>query len=197
MIVCKTSSCLWKRTCVAAWAAAPASVWWIPRPLPSARTRASPNIGSLLASLSAVRPQLADLWLQITRDHQRPGRVPRRPGDSGQCGRSSPRPLNGRADVWQTFRGARLCFSGSRRGDAPCSRPPVHCPTAQEYGIPPARPDRRGSPAASRPVWQRLKQGCQIDHTRHRSVANFFVNLLADLVAYCLQPTKPSFPVPA
>jgi len=46
-------------------------------------------------------------------------------------------------------------------------------------------------------VWQRLKQGCQIEHTRHRSVANFFVNLLAGLVAYCLQPIKPSFPLPA
>jgi hypothetical protein len=46
-------------------------------------------------------------------------------------------------------------------------------------------------------VWQRLKHGCQIEHTRHRSVANFVVNLLAGLVAYCLQPIKPSFPLPA
>lgn len=46
-------------------------------------------------------------------------------------------------------------------------------------------------------VWQRLKQGCQIEHTRHRSVANFVVNLLAGLIAYCIQPIKPSFPLPA
>lgn len=37
-----------------------------------------------------------------------------------------------------------------------------------------------------------LKNISQIDHSRHRSVANFFVNLLSGLIAYCLQPKKPS-----
>lgn len=46
-------------------------------------------------------------------------------------------------------------------------------------------------------VWQQLKHDCQIEHTRHRSVVNFLVNLVAGLVAYCLKPAKPSFPLPA
>ncbi len=36
---------------------------------------------------------------------------------------------------------------------------------------------------------------CQIEHTRHRSPANFVVNLLAGRVAYCLIPSKPKIPV--
>ena len=42
-------------------------------------------------------------------------------------------------------------------------------------------------------VWQQLKAECQIEHTRHRSVGNFLVNLVSGLVAYCLKPLKPSF----
>jgi transposase len=37
-----------------------------------------------------------------------------------------------------------------------------------------------------------LKNISQIEHTRHRSVDNFFVNLIAGLVAYCHRPHKPS-----
>lgn len=37
-----------------------------------------------------------------------------------------------------------------------------------------------------------LKNISQIEHSRHRSVANFFVNLISGLIAYCLQPKKPS-----
>ena len=37
-----------------------------------------------------------------------------------------------------------------------------------------------------------LKNWAQIDHTRHRSPNNFFVNTLAGLVAYCWKPHKPS-----
>jgi len=40
-------------------------------------------------------------------------------------------------------------------------------------------------------VFDELKNLCQIEHTRHRSVNNFIVNLLAGIVAYCLQPKKP------
>ena len=40
-------------------------------------------------------------------------------------------------------------------------------------------------------VFDELKNLCQIEHTRHRSVNNFVVNLLAGIVAYCLQPKKP------
>lgn len=41
-------------------------------------------------------------------------------------------------------------------------------------------------------VFDQLKHLMQIEHTRHRSPANFAVNLLAGLVAYCHQPNKPS-----
>jgi hypothetical protein len=37
-----------------------------------------------------------------------------------------------------------------------------------------------------------LKTISQIEHTRHRSFANFIVNLLAGLIAYSLQEKKPS-----
>lgn len=37
-----------------------------------------------------------------------------------------------------------------------------------------------------------LKNISQIEHSRHRSVTNFFVNLVSGLIAYCLQPKKPS-----
>jgi hypothetical protein len=37
-----------------------------------------------------------------------------------------------------------------------------------------------------------LKNISQIEHTRHRSVGNFMVNLVAGLIAYTHQPTKPS-----
>ena len=37
-----------------------------------------------------------------------------------------------------------------------------------------------------------LKNICQIDHTRHRSVNNFAANLLAGTIAYNLMPKKPS-----
>ena len=37
-----------------------------------------------------------------------------------------------------------------------------------------------------------LKNISQIEHSRHRSVDNFFVNLIAGLIAYCHRPKKPS-----
>jgi DDE family transposase len=37
-----------------------------------------------------------------------------------------------------------------------------------------------------------LKNISQIQHTRHRSPLNFLVNVVAGLIAYCLQPKKPS-----
>jgi hypothetical protein len=37
-----------------------------------------------------------------------------------------------------------------------------------------------------------LKNISQIEHTRHRSVWNFRVNILGALAAYALQPKKPS-----
>jgi len=37
-----------------------------------------------------------------------------------------------------------------------------------------------------------LKETCQIEHSRHRSPANFVVNLVSGLVAYCFLPKKPS-----
>jgi len=37
-----------------------------------------------------------------------------------------------------------------------------------------------------------LKNLCQIEHTRHRSVKNFIMNILCALTAYCFFPKKPS-----
>ena len=41
-------------------------------------------------------------------------------------------------------------------------------------------------------VLDQLKNISQIEHTRHRSVANCFVNLLAGLIAYTYREKKPS-----
>jgi hypothetical protein len=41
-------------------------------------------------------------------------------------------------------------------------------------------------------VIDQLKNISQIEHTRHPSPINFFVNVIAGLIAYCLQPKKPS-----
>lgn len=40
-------------------------------------------------------------------------------------------------------------------------------------------------------VNDQLKNLCQIEHTRHRSLMGFLVNLTAGLIAYCLSPDKP------
>ena len=40
-------------------------------------------------------------------------------------------------------------------------------------------------------VFDELKNLCQIEHTRHRSLQNFAVNLMGGIVAYCLLPVKP------
>lgn len=44
-------------------------------------------------------------------------------------------------------------------------------------------------------VNDQLKNICQIEHSRHRSIWNFLVNLLAALVAYTYLPKKPSLHV--
>jgi transposase len=41
-------------------------------------------------------------------------------------------------------------------------------------------------------VFDELKNLCQIEHTRHRSVGNFVVNLMAGIIAYCLSDNKPT-----
>lgn len=41
-------------------------------------------------------------------------------------------------------------------------------------------------------ITDQLKKISQIEHTRHRSMTNFMVNLLCGLMAYCHQPKKPS-----
>jgi hypothetical protein len=46
--------------------------------------------------------------------------------------------------------------------------------------------------ALSETVNDQLKNICQLEHTRHRSVTNFLVNLLAALIAYTYQEKKPS-----
>ena len=41
-------------------------------------------------------------------------------------------------------------------------------------------------------VIDQLKNISQIEHSRHRSPVNYFVNVLCGLIAYCHQPKKPS-----
>jgi hypothetical protein len=41
-------------------------------------------------------------------------------------------------------------------------------------------------------ITDQLKNISQIEHTRHRRLANFMVNLVAGLIAYCHQPKKPA-----
>ena len=41
-------------------------------------------------------------------------------------------------------------------------------------------------------IVDQLKNISQIEHTRHRSPANCFINIIAGLIAYCHQPKKPS-----
>jgi hypothetical protein len=41
-------------------------------------------------------------------------------------------------------------------------------------------------------IIDQLKNISQIEHSRHRSISNFFVNVLCGLIAYCRRPTKPS-----
>jgi len=41
-------------------------------------------------------------------------------------------------------------------------------------------------------ITDQLKNISQIEHTRHRSLANLMVNRVAGLIAYCHQPKKPS-----
>lgn len=43
----------------------------------------------------------------------------------------------------------------------------------------------------------KLKNECQIEHTRHRSPTNFLINLLAGLICYQMSPKKPALKMPA
>jgi hypothetical protein len=40
-----------------------------------------------------------------------------------------------------------------------------------------------------------LKNVCYIEHTRHRSVDNFLINLISGLIAYSFMPKKPSIKI--
>jgi len=40
-------------------------------------------------------------------------------------------------------------------------------------------------------IIDQLKNISQIEHSHHRSVSNFFVNVLCGLIAYCRRPSKP------
>ena len=41
-------------------------------------------------------------------------------------------------------------------------------------------------------VNEKLQSACQIKHSRHRSVLNFFINVLSSLAAYAFLEKKPS-----
>jgi hypothetical protein len=47
------------------------------------------------------------------------------------------------------------------------------------------------SSASIESVNNKLKNFCQIEHHRHRSPWNFFVNLISGIVAYAYEPCKP------
>jgi transposase len=44
-------------------------------------------------------------------------------------------------------------------------------------------------------VNDQLKNMCQIEHTRHRSLANFLTNTVSGLIAYSFLPKKPSLKI--
>jgi hypothetical protein len=44
----------------------------------------------------------------------------------------------------------------------------------------------------SETIIDQLKNISQVEHSRHRSVFNFLVNVLCGLIAYCHKPSKPS-----
>jgi hypothetical protein len=44
-------------------------------------------------------------------------------------------------------------------------------------------------------IIDQLKNISQIEHSRHRSPANWFVNVLGGLIAYCHQPKKPAIAI--
>jgi Transposase DDE domain len=46
-------------------------------------------------------------------------------------------------------------------------------------------------------IIDQLKNISQIEHSRHRSPVNCFVNILCGLIAYCHQPKKPGLSVEA
>jgi hypothetical protein len=41
-------------------------------------------------------------------------------------------------------------------------------------------------------VIDQLKNCYQIEHSRHRSPTNAFVNIISGLIAYCFKPRKPA-----
>lgn len=41
-------------------------------------------------------------------------------------------------------------------------------------------------------VYDELKNICQVEHSRHRSVVNFMTNIVAGSIAYNFLPKKPS-----
>lgn len=44
-------------------------------------------------------------------------------------------------------------------------------------------------------IIEQLKNISQIEHSRHRSPVNCFVNILSGLIAYCHQPKKPAISI--
>jgi len=71
-----------------------------------------------------------------------------------------------------------------------CSR----CFMMSRYSLSPNSMRKR---AIIESVPDQLKNLLQIEHSRHRSVANCFVNLLAGLVAYTYREKKPSLNIRA
>ena len=65
-----------------------------------------------------------------------------------------------------------------------------HAPQYQQQQL--GRGVRQRQRAVIETIIDQLKNVSQIEHTRHRSLANFMVNVVCGLVAYSHQPKKPS-----
>jgi len=96
-------------------------------------------------------------------------------------------------------RAGPVAASRPRRSARPSRSPPRGCASgdaaAQEHE---ATGDALDGPhllrkrALIESMNDQLKNISQIEHSRHRSVINFFVNLFAGLIAHSLRPKKPS-----
>ncbi len=50
-------------------------------------------------------------------------------------------------------------------------------------------------PRPTQPINGQLKNGSQLEHSRHRSITGFLLTILTGLVAYCLKEKKPSLKI--
>ena len=158
----------------------------------------------LAQSLRGVRQARQDerglvLRLQAPPRHQRLRRTALPAADARQHRRPATRAGAGQGVIRQALRRQGLCLPAAVRGALRRRRAARH--QAQDEDEEPAacRCSTRsccGSGPSSRASMDQLKNISQIEHSRHRSVANCFVNLLGGLVAYTWREKKPQLEHP-